>query len=180
MTACFVQAVPSVPPAAAQDLGRIVSPILVIDSERLFTDSAFGRRVSATLEAERTRLEAETRAIEAALEAEELALTEKRPSLTAEEFRALADAFDAKVQNLREEREAAQQQFVQKLEAERQAFFQEVGPILFTLGQELGAVAILDHRVVVLPLADIDVTALAIERVDGVLGGGEHGATDGN
>ncbi len=169
MTACFVQAVPSVPPAAAQDLGRIVSPILVIDSERLFTDSAFGRRVSATLEAERTRLEAE-----------ELALTEKRPSLTAEEFRALADAFDAKVQNLREEREAAQQQFVQKLEAERQAFFQEVVPILFTLGQELGAVAILDHRVVVLPLADIDVTALAIERVDGVLGGGEHGATDGN
>lgn len=153
----------------------MVSPILTIDQDRLFADSAYGQRINTMLEAERVRLEAETRAIEAELEAEELLLTEKRSELPADEFRVLADAFDTKVQALRDEREAAQQRFVQQLESERLAFFEQVGPILFELGQQLGAVAVLDHRVVLLPLADIDVTALAVQRIDERLGSGVEG-----
>lgn len=172
LAACLAQAAIFVPSARAQDLGQVVSPILTIDRDRLFAESAYGQRINAKLEAERARLEAETRAIEAALEAEELELTEKRASLPADEFRALADAFDAKVQTLRNEREAAQQRFVQDLDNERLAFFEQVLAILFELGQELGAVAILDHRVVLLPLADIDVTAMAVGRIDERLGSG--------
>ena len=59
----------------------VISPVLTIDSERMFRESAFGRRVSAEIEARSIELAAENREIEAALEAEERELTEQRPDM---------------------------------------------------------------------------------------------------
>ncbi|MCP5039110.1 MAG: OmpH family outer membrane protein [Rhodobacteraceae bacterium] len=153
----------------AQDLGQIISPILIIDRERLFSESNFGKGVAALLSEERDRLEAETRLIEAELEAEELALTEARATLSQEEFRASADAFDAKVQMLRAERDDAQEKLVAQIEEAQLRFLEQVNPILARLMQEAGASILMDRRAVIFSATSIDITAQAIARIDAAL-----------
>ncbi len=149
-----------------QEFGQVVSTILVVDREKLFVESAFGKSITTFLTAERSRLEAETRQIEAELEVEEQALTEIRDSLSPEEFRAQADAFDARVQTLREERDIAQEQLRLQIEKAQLNFLEQVTPILAVLMQEAGASVLVDRRVVLISAASIDITAEAISRID--------------
>lgn len=160
-------------PAQAQQLGEVVSPILTLDREALFSGTLYGKRVNAELEAASNELAAETRRIEAQLEAEERELTEQRATLPVDEFRALADAFDDKVQALRDERESAQEEAVRQIETAQANFFNRIGPILGQLVRERGAVMILDRRAILLTAADVDITQAAIARIDAVLGDGE-------
>lgn len=163
-------------PAKAQDFGRVVSPIVTLDRDRLFAGTLYGQRVNRELESASTAMAAETRAIEAALEAEELALTEQRKTLEPEAFRELASAFDDKVQALRAEREAAEADLLGQIEAAQTAFFNRIGPVLGQLVRERGAVLIVDRRAVLLSATDVDITSDAIARIDAVLGeGGDLG-----
>lgn len=156
----------------AQSLGRVVSPILTVDRDRLYAGTLYGQRINRELEAASAAMAAETRKIEQALEAEEKALTEQRATLEPEAFRALADAFDDKVEALRKEREAAETNIRQQIEAAQLAFFDRVGPVLGALVRERGAVMILDRRAILLTAADVDITEAAIARIDSVLGDG--------
>lgn len=164
----------SVPNAAwaQQASAQSVSQIVTIDRQRLFAETAFGKRVVAAAEEERARLAQETRATEAELVKEENLLTEQRASLDPKEFRILADEFDKKVSELRAEGQAREQEFVQVLEREQSAFFDRIGPILGVLVRELGAVVILDRRAILLATQNIDITDLAITRIDQELGDG--------
>lgn len=166
--AVFLAAAPA--GVAAQDFGQVVSPILIVDRERLFLESAYGKQIAALLEEERIRLETETRLIEADLEVEELALTEARPGLSNEEFRARANVFDARVQALRLERDAAQDRLINEIERARQAFLLQVNPILARLMLEQNAVILMDRRAVLLSAASVDITAVAIQRIDQTFG----------
>ncbi|MDA5094878.1 OmpH family outer membrane protein [Aliiroseovarius sp. KMU-50] len=148
------------------------SPVLTVDRDRLFTGSLFGKRVLAEVEEERARLATEARKVDAALAAEEKDLTEQRKQLSSEEFRALADAFDAKVQALRNERPAQELAFTQMFEREQQSYFEKIGPILGDVVRERGGVVIVDRRVILLTTQNIDVTDEAIARIDAVLGDG--------
>lgn len=156
----------------AQSLGQIVSPVVTLDRERLFNDSLFGQRVKQELAAETAQMIAETSRIEDVLAKEEKTLTEQRATLDQDAFRALAQAFDEKVQNLRAEREQAQSDLQDKIQAAQNAFFQQVGPILGQLLRDRGAVMIIDRRAVLLSAVDVDITDAAIIRVNEVLGDG--------
>lgn len=158
--------------AVAQDLGQVVSPILTLDRDQLFTGTAYGQRVNAELEAASAAMAAETREIEAALEEEEKALTEQRATLDTAAFRALADAFDEKVQALRAEREQAQTNLRGRIEQAQLDFFNRIGPILGAIVRARGAVLIVDRRAILLAAADVDITDEAIARIDAVLGDG--------
>ncbi|OIP87607.1 MAG: hypothetical protein AUK37_01145 [Rhodobacterales bacterium CG2_30_65_12] len=158
--------------APAQTLGRVVSPILTVDRDRLFADSLYGQRINRELEASSAAMATETRKIETALEAEELDLTERRATLTPEAFRALADAFDEKVQALRQQRDTAETNLRQQIEQAQLAYFDQIGPLLGALVRERGAVMILDRRAILLTAADVDITDEAIARIDAVLGDG--------
>ncbi|WP_424939999.1 OmpH family outer membrane protein [Aliiroseovarius sp. S253] len=149
-----------------------VSQIVTIDRQRLFSETAYGRRVVATVETERTRLAQETRAAEIDLAQEEKLLTEQRGSLDPAAFRILADEFDKKVSELRAEGQVREQDFVSVLEREQSAFFDRIGPILGGMVRELGAVVILDRRAILLATRNIDITDLAIRRIDQELGDG--------
>jgi len=155
--------------AQAQDFGQVISPVLVVDRDRLYRDSDFGKNIAAELTQERATQEAETRRIEAELVAEELALTEARDSLTAEEFRSRADAFDEKVTALREERDAAQKQLVTRIEQAQITFIEQVTPILGQLMRDAGATILLDRRSVLLSANQIDITDRAIAAIDTAL-----------
>lgn len=160
-------------PVLAQDFGQVVSDILVVDRERLFQESTFGQALSHLLETERARLEAETQQIEADLEAEEQALTDARASLSNEDFRARADVFDAKVRELRQQRDKAQEDLVAQIEKTRRAFLVAINPILIDLMRDAGASILLDRRSVLFSASRIDITDKAIALVDEKIGEGE-------
>ncbi len=168
-------------PARAQgfqsNLGQVVSPVLLVDRDRLFQDSAEGQRIKALIEAERARLEAETRAIEAELQAEEQALTEARQTLPPDEFRARADAFDAKVQALRDDRDRAQARLVAEIEKARADFLGRITPILTEIMREFGGLVLLDRRVALLAVQQVDITDEAIARIDATLAPGDPPGT---
>ena len=159
-------------PASAQPADEIVSPILTLDREALFAGTLYGQRINDELEAASNELAVETRRIEAALEAEERELTDKRATFPVAEFRALADAFDEKVQALRAERERAQDAAMRQIETAQITFFNRIGPILGELVRERGAIMIVDRRAILLAAADVDITQAAITRIDAVLGDG--------
>mgnify|MGYP001025506723 FL=1 len=152
--------------------GSVVSPILTIDSERAFIDSAFGRRVAAEVEAESEKLVTENRRIEADLEAEEQELTELRKTLPAGEFRLLADAFDAKVQETRAAQAAKGRALNARVGKEEDVFRNAAAPVLERLMRDAGAAVILERRSVYVSLNAIDITADAIALLDETLGSG--------
>lgn len=164
--------------AQAQNMGQIVSPVLIIDREAVFEDTLFGQRVTAELEAESNALADETRKIEAALEEEERRLTAQRQTLSKEEFRVLADAFDDKVVGLRQDRDQAQQSFVQRFENAQRDFFAQIIPLLGEMMSERRAVVVMDARSVLLSVNAIDITEDAIALIDARLGDGSTSAPD--
>ncbi|UWR69918.1 OmpH family outer membrane protein [Phaeobacter inhibens] len=153
-------------------LGAPQTGLLTIHSERLYAESAFGQRVTQELDAEGAVLTAENRRIEAELRAEELDLTERRSSMDPEAFRALADAFDKKVQETRRSQDQKLRGINQMGEDARRDFFTASLPVLQQIMLEAGAGAILEHASVFLSADAADVTDLAIARVNEVLGDG--------
>ncbi len=168
--ACLAALLTLAAPLTAQPLSEgepvIRSPILSINYDRFFAGSALGRQMVADLEAERIMLEADNRRIESELEAEEVDLTAARDEMLPEDFRAAASAFDEKVQKIRAERRQLALELTQKSDALRQQFDEAALPVLTRIVREAGAVVVVDSRSVVLTLDAIDITDLAIARLD--------------
>lgn len=158
--------------ALAQEamLPEAPSGIIVLDQERLFTDSAFGRASRANEEAAAKALEAENSRIQAELVAEEQELTLLRKTLGAEEFAAKAAAFDAKVERIRAEQDAKARELSRLREEDAKRFFAEVLPVLDAILQDRGAVVMLDISVAIRFRDSADITDEAIARIDAFLG----------
>lgn len=157
-----------------------IAPILTLDQESLFSQSLWGKRAVAEIEADSRILQAENRNIEAALTAEEKALTDQRTRMAPDEFRKLADEFDTRVTGIRQAQESKARSLGEERERERQAFFDAVLPIMGEVMSERGAVAILDNRAVFLSVRSIDVTDDMLARIDERLGAGPQADTTGN
>lgn len=167
-----------VTPALAQEFKAPLSPILTIDSEKLFTQSAFGLRVQREFEAAGRLLEAENREIETALQEEEQQLTDQRSSLSADEFRTLADAFDAKVQQIRQEQSAKLRVLTTQRDLAQRRFLEAASPVLQGLMSDAGASVIVENRTIFMSALAIDVTALAVGRINAQIGDGSPVTTD--
>ena len=159
------------PPAAPAAAATAFS-VVTIDQERLLAETRFGKALAAAFDADTQALVAENRKIDAALEAEERDLTDKRKTMAPATFRALADAFDKKANELRDAQEAKSRELTRRRDSDRAWFFQHIAPILGDYMVERGAVAILDKAAVVVSLGAIDITDGAIERIDAKLGDG--------
>lgn len=158
-------------PVAAQPVNRapIQSPILTIDSDRLFEESAFGKQTVTEFETLGAALAAENRRIEEALLVEERELTDLRPTIDPTEFRALADVFDEKVQETRRAQDTKGRELNAELEERRVVFLNAAVPILEQLMREAGAAIVLEQRSVFISSNAVDITQMAIERLDLVL-----------
>jgi len=157
----------------AQDDQLVRSPVLAIDLDGLVAQSQFGQAFEERLIADSNALKAENRRIEGELAAEEQRLTEMRPTMQPEEFRELADAFDTKVQRIRSEQQAKARKLSERGDVARRRFLNAAGPILQSIMQEAGAAVIVDKRTIFMSADIIDVTDLAVERIDAVIGRGE-------
>lgn len=160
------------PVAHAQQNTVIPTQVLTIDSERMFAESEFGLRVSEEYATQSRALEAENARIEAELIAEEKELTEKRMTLPTEEFRALAEAFDQKVEAIRQEQNNKSRALTQTREAARRQFIRATQPVLVDIMTETNAAIIVEQRTVLISRLSLDVTGLAIERLNAKIGDG--------
>lgn len=153
------------------------TPIVTLDQDRLYAQSLYGQRVAREIDAASDVLAKENRALENELEAEERRLTQARPDLPPADFRAQADAFDARVTRTRSEQDAKARVLQGRADQERKIFLSKVLPVLTEIVAERGAVAILDQRAVFLAADSIDITDEALRRIDAVLGAGTTAAT---
>lgn len=158
--------------AQVQDIGTIQSEVLTLDPDRLFAQTLVGRRLTEQYEAERDRLIADNRALEAELRAEEQALTEGRKTLTSKEFRAKADEFDTKVRSIRQENDRKVRDLERGREIAPLSLMRMAEPVLVQIMREAGGNIILDNRQVLLRADAIDITDLAVARVDAAIGDG--------
>ncbi len=163
-------AAPTGEPAQAQS--GVQSAVLVLNQERLFSQSVFGQRVASELEAAARELSRENREIEQQLTEEELRLTELRPTTDVAEFRAMAEEFDIRVEAIRDAQEAKGRDLQAQAEAAQARFFDLVTPILLDLARGRGAAVVLDSRSVFLSAGAIDITNAAVERINAELGDG--------
>ncbi|WP_416915820.1 MAG: OmpH family outer membrane protein [Roseicyclus sp.] len=159
--------------AVAQDVGAApASAVLVLNQERLLSQSLYGQRIQREVEAAGAALAAENRQIEAQLTEEELALTERRTQMTPEDFRPIAEEFDSRVNGIRAAQEAKGRALQQQADAAQQAFFETVFPILVEILRNRGASVLMDNRALLLSAEGIDITDEAIALIDERLGDG--------
>ena len=158
----------SVVPLGAQQTTPfpIESPILTIDSDRLFEESDFGRSIIQRFEQRGAVLASENRKIEEELIAEEKRLTDLRASMEPADFRELADAFDAKVQETRRVQDAKTRELNAGLDDSRVVFLNAAAPILEQLMREAGASVVLERRSIFISSTAVDITRVAVERLN--------------
>ncbi|EAQ26966.1 OmpH family outer membrane protein [Roseovarius sp. 217] len=158
--------------ARAQQMGVIQSDVLVIDPERMLIESDYGRRLQVDIQTERDRLIAHNDRIAKELEAEEQSLTSLRATTPSNEFRALADSFDQKVEELRLESERMSRDLERRRDLVPVQFMRVVQPVLEDLLREAGAMVMIDARAVMLHAGAADVTDLAVVRINERIGRG--------
>ena len=148
------------------------SKIATLDQESLYRNSLFGLRVFKDISDQSEVLLANELLLQSQLESEEASLTKKRKTIKTDEFKKLAVAFDKKVQKIRAETTENRMKLGEYSEGERNRFFKIILPVLVQLSEELGITTLLDHRMAILSLKDI--TVVAIERVDEIIGDGKE------
>jgi Skp family chaperone for outer membrane proteins len=148
------------------------SAILTLDLDRLFAQSLYGQRIAELYNEGRAELAVENRRIADALRDEELALAAQRPEMAPDVFLAEAEAFDAKAQGIRRAQDAKEADLENTLTNGREQFLEITRPVLGQLMIERRAYAVLDRRSVFLSLGSIDITEIALERIDEAIGDG--------
>lgn len=159
-------------PVAAQQQPSTPPQVLIIDSERLYFETLYGRRLARDLAAQAAEVQAENDRIVETLTEEERSLTLRRPGMTPEEFRAEADAFDEKVQEVRRARDAKNTELQTTNAAARAEFEERVQGIVANVMLERGALMVMEQRNVVLSVRSANITDDVIVRIDAALGDG--------
>lgn len=152
-------------PLAAADTDQR-SPVLVVDFDEVFRQSARGKEILREFDTRSRELADEIARIDLEMATEEKLLTDKRATLPAAEFRALADAFDAKVQALRAAQDARALELSRDQANARLDFRQTAFPILGQLMLDAGAVLVVEKRNVLVFNDAIDVSEITAERLD--------------
>lgn len=153
-------------------LGQVVSPVFVVDESEVFRGTKYGARLIDDYRATITRLTEESEKIASALEEEERGLAARRAEMEREAFLELAEEFNTRANEIRQERLDAAENAKAQFYAAQQGFAENVQPILFQLLRQRGGVVLLDRRSVIYGLEQIDLTQDAIAEVDRTLGEG--------
>lgn len=141
----------------------------ILDQDRLLRGSRRGAEILAGIRAAEQALEAENQTIADQLAAEESALTEARATLAPDEFRLRADAFDARVEAIRAERQQRNQELRQQSDQAAQGFFAAALPVLVQMMNDEGILGLLKPDTLILGAEWLDVTDDAIARLDAAL-----------
>ena len=152
--------------AFAQPVIAQSSGILVVDLERAYQISKFGKSMRDTFNIENKPFNQENAIILNSLKKEEIRLTEDREILSPEDFSVAAKAFDKKVQKIRKLRLDQISLVEESFKLLKPTFFRRIDPFFDVIMNEFEATAILEKNSVVRSDKAIDITDLLVERVD--------------
>ena len=152
--------------AFAQPVIAQSSRILVVDLERAYQISKFGKSMRDTFNIENKSFNQENSIILNSLKKEEIRLTEDREILSPEDFSLAAKAFDKKVQKIRKIRLEQIRLVEENFKLLKPFFFRRIDRFFDAIMNEFKATAILQKNSVVRSVQAIDITDLLIERVD--------------
>lgn len=154
--------------AGAQELaiGQPTGAVLIIDTTRLVSESRYAASLFSEVDAMAIALQEENQSIVETLEAEESDLTARRPTMSPEDFRAEAEAFNAKAQEIRANRDAKELELEEMRRNARVQFLREARSIVGQLMVDRGATVVIDNRSVYVTISPADITDEAIARID--------------
>ena len=143
--------------------------IVVIDRQQLLQRSAAGKDIFTQTQTLSKQLETQLRTEERALQSEATQLQQQMAILAADvraqkekDFTSKQQAFQTKVQQRQAQIQASFNQAARQVEV-------ALDPILQTIMRERGANMVLDRSAVIVATSDVDVTPLALQRLDRAL-----------
>ena len=148
-------------PAIAQS-----SEILVVDLERAYKISEFGKSMRDTFNINNKSFNQENIIILNSLKEEEIRLTEDRAVLSPEDFAVAAKNFDKKVQKIRKKRLNQIREVEENFKLLKPFFFRRIDSFFDIIMREFKATAIFERNSLVRSDKAIDITDLLVKRVD--------------
>jgi outer membrane protein len=143
--------------------------IVVIDRQQLLQRSAAGKDIFTQTQTLSKQLETQLRTEETALQTEAVQLQQQLAILAADvraqrekDFTAKQQAFQGRVQQRQAQIQASFNAAARQVEV-------ALDPILQTIMRERGANMVLDRSAVIVATSDVDVTPLALQRLDRAL-----------
>lgn len=164
-------AAPGAPaPAGTAPASAVTAPrIVVIDRQQLLQRSAAGKDIFTQTQTISKQLETQLRTEETQLQSEGVQLQQQLAILAADvraqrekDFTAKQQAFQTRVQQRQAQIQASFNQAARQVEV-------ALDPILQTIMRERGANMVLDRSAVIVATTDVDVTPLALQRLDRAL-----------
>ena len=150
----------------------IAGGVVAMNLEQVFSQTMLGKRMRADHSAAVARMETCNDNLRILLEAEEARLAELRSDMPADEFRGLADAFDAEVRRIRTARARSAEALERSWSEAHIAFLRAVQGVLGRILTERGGAVLLDNSALLLATNEVDITSEAILRIDEALGDG--------
>jgi Skp family chaperone for outer membrane proteins len=148
--------------------------VIIIDKERVLSDTKYGQRLNAEMRRMELVQIADNRRLSSALGQEEAHLTELRTTLSSDEFRLLASEFDTKVQRISDEQQTKNQKRIDQRRQDQLQLFAATAPVFEQLMRDTGANVILELRFALIWNDAINMTDVAIQRIDAFLGDGTN------
>lgn len=145
--------------AAAQQ-----TEILVVDRERVLSQSAPALALRKQEQERRAALRKEFERLKVELETEEAAIAEIRDRVSKEEFETRVRAFDRKVREVRRDSQRASEALQGEFTVARRRLADALEPILRAVMEERGATLILDARLTLVARETVDVTEEVLRR----------------
>lgn len=150
----------------AAPVAAVADSILLIDRQRVLTDSAPARRLRAAEQERRLALRQQLDDIQGELEREEAAISALRGQVTAEVFDARVQAFDVMVRDACRRSQSLGEALQLEFERARQELGAALGPVLGAIIDAHDADVVLDVRSILVARPGLDVTDEAIARLD--------------
>ena len=158
------------PAGAAAAASAVQSPrIVVIDRQQLLQRSAAGKDIFTQTQALSKQLETQLRTEETALQKEAVDLQQQMAIMAADlraqkekDFTGKQQAFQTRVQQRQAQIQASFNQAARQVEV-------ALDPILQAIMRERGANMVLDRSAVIVATSDVDVTTVALQRLDRAL-----------
>lgn len=156
-------------PAAAQDLPKV--SLLIIDFERVSTDSRVGQDITAQIQQHASKINTWQSNIEAALNGERQELERQQTIIAPDAFEQMALAFQQKANGANNQLQSLREN-LRNVGGQAQLEIDRVlKPIVNTFMAEKGATVVMDKRVVWLSAGGFDLTTQVIERLNNELPG---------
>jgi outer membrane protein len=158
-------------PSAALAQAAAASSIIVVDMDRVGTDSAAGKSGQTQLKAKVDSLQARGKSLADQLRSEEEALLKARQanSMAPEAFQAKVKDLQTKQNNARTELGNRENELQRSQAYVRQQIFNAVGPIIQAIMRERGASVVLTRDAALAVSPALDVTADVVRRLDAAL-----------